>query len=301
MSVYSNPQRLRPSAAVAAIAGFVALAFGTGAALADGLHRESLNESTHVVVGGSGANVTFSAGRDGLFFVDSGDRRDAADVLELALQGGELPVRYLVNTHEHPAQTGGNARFGKAGAVIVAHEAVRDVIGAGRSDRQDPAMPTITLSELGRVSFDFNGETIEVFHVAPAHSPGNVIVHFQGSNVIHVGALFSPSSYPTFAGGTIEAWIGALNEAVRRANFETVVVPSIGGVSDREGLIAYREMLIAVRERAIDALDQGLTLEQFVASQPTREFDAYYGDPSDAAFLPAVYREMSLRRQPAGS
>ncbi|HMB72283.1 MAG TPA: MBL fold metallo-hydrolase [Gammaproteobacteria bacterium] len=296
MTVNSKLQRHLPRAALALSAAMACL----GSAAAEPLHREYLNGATHAVLGGGGANVTFSAGPDGLFFVDSGARRDAADVLDLAKEVSDAPVRYLVNTHAHPEHTGGNARFGKAGAVIVAHEEVRDVIAADSSGSQDSALPVITLSELGRVSFDFNDETIEVFHVAPAHSPGNVIVHFAESNVIHVGALFSPISYPTITGGTVEAWIGALNEAVRSANFETRVVPSSGPVSDREGLIAYREMLIAVRERVIEALDRGQTLEQFVATRPTREFDARYGDPSNALFLPVVYREMSLRRQPAG-
>ena len=164
----------------------------------------------------------------------------------------------------------------------------------------DDALPVFTLSELGSISFDFNDEMVEAFHVAPAHSPGNLIVHFPEANVIHIGELFSPTAYPSLAGGTVEAWIGALNSAVRLADFQTIVVPSHGPLSDREGMIAYREMLISVRERAIEALDQGQTLEQFVAMSPTREFDAYYGDPSDPLFLPVIYEELSLRRQPAG-
>ena len=79
-----------------------------------------------------------------------------------------------------------------------------------------------------------------------------------------------------------------------------IIVPARGPVSDREGLIAYREMLIAIRDRVIDALDQGQTLEQFVALRPTVDFDPLYGDPSDPLFLPVIYEELSLRRQPAG-
>ena len=84
------------------------------------------------------------------------------------------------------------------------------------------------------------------------------------------------------------------------ADFETIVVPSWGPVSDREGLIAYREMLITLRDRVTEALDEGRTLEQFLASGPTREFDAAFGDPSDPLFLPVIFDAMSLRRQPAG-
>ena len=256
--------------------------------------------SIHWVSGGTGANVSFSAGPDGIFIVDSKSQRDARGILEFAEGATDAPLRYLVNTHEHPDHTDGNERIAAAGAIIVAHEAVREILAAGQRGgpaAPDTALPVITFGDLGSINFAMNGETIEVFHVAPAHAPGNSIVHYTGSNVIHMGDLFNPARYPVLAGGTLEGFITALNIAVRRADVETVVIPGTGPLSDREGLINFREMLIAVRERLIDALDQGQSLEQFIATRPTREFDAVYGDPSHALFLPVLYAEMSARRQ----
>lgn len=292
MSVLQQRARRR----TAVLAAVVAL-LSAGAAAADELHREPLSGSVHGILG-SVANVSFSAGSDGVFLVDSGGRRGARTVLDMVGEVSQGPVRYLINTHAHPAHTGGNARIASTGAVIVAHEEVREVLSGNGADKD--ALPTFTLSEVGRISFDFNDETISVFHVAPAHSPGNLIVHYTGSNVIHMGELFSPVRYPTLASGTVAGYIRALDEAVKASDVETLVVPAQGPVSDREGLIAYREMLIAVRDRVIEALDQGQTLEQFVALRPTLEFDPQYGDPSDPLFLPVIYEELSLRRQPAG-
>jgi glyoxylase-like metal-dependent hydrolase (beta-lactamase superfamily II) len=290
----TEPAFRRITAAVCALAS---IAIGAERAAADELRREPLNGTVYAITG-SVANVSFSAGPDGVFVVDSGGRSGARAVLDLIDEVSHGPIRYLVNTHAHPAHTGGNARLADRGAVIVAHAAVRDVLIENGADAA--ALPRFTLSELGRVSFAFNAESIRVLHVPPAHSPGNLIVHYEGSNVIHMGELFSPVRYPALAGGTIAAYIRALDEAVKAASFETLVVPARGPVSDREGLIAYRDMLIAVRDRVIEALDQGQTLEQFVAMRPTREFDAQYGDPSDPLFLPVIFDELSLRRQPAG-
>lgn len=281
----------------ATLTGIVALSAPLTAAADDSLSSELLSGSVHAIVG-LDANISFSAGADGVFVVDTGGRRGARAALEIIDSVTDAPVRYLVNTHAHPANSGGNERFAKAGAVIVAHEEVRSVLAGNGADVS--ALPTFTLSELARISFEFNDETIHVFHVAPAHAPGNVMTHFTGSNVIHMGELFSPNHYPVLAGGTLSANIRALDAAVRVSNVDTLIVPSHGSVSDREGLIAYREMLIGVRERVIDALDQGQTLEQFLAMRPTQEFDAQYGDPSDPLFLPVVFEEFSLRRSPAG-
>ena len=280
-----------------ACAGIAIVLCATAAAADNELRLEPLGGAVHGVIGGA-ANVTFSAGDDGLFFVDSGGRRGARTVLNFAEEISSGPVRYLVNTHAHPAHTGGNRVVAAAGAVIIAHEAVRDVLHGNGADQS--ALPTFTLPALGSVTFEFNNESIVVLHVPPAHSPGNVIVHYKDSNVIHMGELFSVEHYPTLAGGTLTGWIRALNDAVRAADVDTVVVPARGPVSDREGLIAYREMLIAIREKVTEALDQGQSLEQFMALRPTRAFDPLYGDPSDPLFLPVVYKEFSLRRQPAG-
>lgn len=276
-----------------------ALAQFAAVAAASGPHREALSGPVYVVLGGAGANVTFSAGEDGLFFVDAGARRDASDILELAEALSPAGLRYLVNSDMHAGQTGGNERFGKAGAVIVAHESVRKTLATGGRGNA-AALPVLTLSELGRITFDFNGEAIEAIHVQPGHSPGNLVVHYAESNVIHAGELFSPDHYPTLAGGSIDGFISALDTVVRLADFETIVVPAKGGVSDREGVIEYRDMLITIRDRVTAALDQGKDFEQFAASGPTREFDSQYGDPSDPLFLPVVFEQMRLRRQPAG-
>jgi cyclase len=295
MASKSFPLQLRATALLAAAATAVV----SGGAAAGGLHLEPLGGSVNVVRAGEGSNVTFSAGSDGLFFVGSGTRRDAGEILELAEDLGQGEPMYLVNADLQAGQTGGNARFAKAGAVIVAHESVRRALAALSQD-SEAGLPVLTLSELGRVNFDFNDETIEVVHLRPAHSPANLVVHFADSNVIHAGELFSPDHYPTITGGSIDGFVSALDTVVKMADHETVVVPARGPVSDREGLIAYREMLIAVRERVTAALDQGQTFEQFAASKPTREFDPQYGDPSDPLFLPVIYEAMRLRRQPAG-
>jgi cyclase len=263
------------------------------------IHYEHLAGPVYYVTGGWGANVTLSAGPDGVLVVDSKNARGARDIIEIAESLSDAPIRYLVNGHEHPDHTDGNEIFAAAGATIIAHESVREILQAGqRGGPPAPAaaLPVITFPARSGVNLTFNGETIEIFHVDPAHAPGNSIVHYTGSNVMHVGDLFGPERYPVIAGGTYDAFIDALNIAVRRSNVDTIVVSGVGPLSDREGLIAYREMLIDVRDKVIAALDAGRSLEEFIASKPTLAYDAQYGDPGHALFLPVLYQQMSARR-----
>jgi cyclase len=266
---------------------------------ADELRYEPIAGNVYLISGGGGANISLSAGPDGVLLVDGKGPRVTRDIIEIAGSLSDEPIKFLINGHEHPDHTGGNENFGERGVTIVAHRAVREVLAAGqRGGPPAPpaALPVITFPDNGGLSFHFNGERIDVFHVAPAHAPGNSIVHYTGSNVLHVGDLFGPSRYPIIAGGTYNAFIEALNVAVRLSDVETRVVPGSGALSDREGLIAYRDMLIVVRDRVIAALDAGNSLEEFLASRPTREFDAVYGDPSHELFLPVLYEQMAASR-----
>ena len=64
-------------------------------------------------------------------------------------------VRFVLNTHWHGDHTGGNENFGKAGAMIVAHENVRRRLNPaefrnvmGRTQQAPPeALPVVTFSD----------------------------------------------------------------------------------------------------------------------------------------------------------
>lgn len=290
---------LRGLVAVAAAVLPVAAAYAQGGPRGD-VTYEHVAGNVYILMGGGGANISMSAGPDGVLIVD-GKGPDVTDrIVEIAASLSDKPIRYLINTHEHPDHTGGNANFGERGVIIIANNAVRDVLMAGqRGGPPSPpiALPTVTFPEGGGLNLEFNGERIEVFHVPPAHAPGNSIVYFTGSNVMHVGDLFGPARYPIIADGTYGGFIEALNIAIRRADVDTAVIAGVGPVSDREGLIQYREMLLTTRDKANAALDAGQTLEEFVASNPTREYDSIYGDPGHPLFLPILYAELAAQRQ----
>ena len=111
--------------------------------------------------------------------------------------------------------------------------------------------------------------------------------------MLHLGDLFSPSRYPVIAGGTFDGFIEAADTALARTNAETKIVPGVGAVADRSQLLAYRDMLAAVRQRVADLVADGKTLVEVVEAQPTREFDATWGAPDHRLFLPVVYAQLS--------
>ena len=74
---------------------------------------------------GSGGNIGLSVGEDGPFVVDDQFAGLTEKILAAIAAVSDGPVRFVLNTHWHGDHTGGNENFGKAGAMIVAHENVR--------------------------------------------------------------------------------------------------------------------------------------------------------------------------------
>jgi glyoxylase-like metal-dependent hydrolase (beta-lactamase superfamily II) len=263
------------------------------------LRAERIAERIYVLSGGGGANSTLLLAPDGSLLVDTKIAAAGAEqIIALVEQLGGGPVRYVVNGHVHPDHTGGNEAFGARGGRIVAHEETRAVLAAGqRGGPPAPpeALPTLTFPDGGAVTLFVGGERIEILHAPPAHAHDNSIVRYVDSNVLHLGDLYSPSRYQLIAGGTFHGFIEAADLALSLSDDTTKIVPGVGAVSTRSDLVAYRAMLVAVRDRVAAMLRDGKSLEQVIAAKPTAEFDATWGSPDHMLFLPAIYAELSGR------
>lgn len=280
---------LRLLALVVALAG-PALAQNDGSAQVELAVRPVAGSVSMIegVGGFAGGNVGVSVGGDGVFIVD--DELEAmSPKLKAALaQLSKKPVRFVINTHWHGDHSGGNAAFGSEGAVIVAHDNVRRRLSAAQAEAQaktkakagpsDPALPVVTFAE--DVTLHLNGDEVRVFHVPPAHTDGDAVVHFTRANVVHTGDLFVSRGYPFVdlrSGGNFEGFIQAADAILAVANAQTRIIAGHGPVVGRRELEAWRAVLDTIRQRVKAAIASGKTLEQIVASKPTADLDAKVG------------------------
>ncbi len=252
--------------------------------------------NVYMLTGGGGANSTLLVGQEASLLVDSKSATGAAEIVAIAEGLGAGPIRFLVNGHVHPDHTGGNEVFGRRGVIIVGHEQVRDVLAAGqRGGPPAPvaALPTMTFPDRGGVTLFVAGERVEIHHAPPAHSHDNSIVRYVNANVLHLGDLYSPSRYQLIVDGTFQGFIDAADIALRLADDGTKIVPGVGALSSRADLVAYRRMLVTVRDRIAKLVKDGRSLEEVVAAKPTAEFDATWGSPDHMLFLPVIYAELA--------
>ncbi|MCH7716005.1 MAG: MBL fold metallo-hydrolase [Gemmatimonadetes bacterium] len=252
---------------------------------------------------GSGGNIGLSIGEDGPFVVDDqfAPLTEKIQAAIAAVTSGA--VRFVLNTHWHGDHTGGNENFGKAGAMIIAHENVRKRLNPaefrdlmGRSQQAPPdALPVVTFTDA--VNFYWNGENIRVFHVEHAHTDGDAIVHFTNANVVHMGDTFFKGRYPFIdvdSGGGIDGMIAAADHVLSMVDSDTKIIPGHGTLATPDDLRDYRNMLITVRDRVRTMLNDGMSVDEVVAAKPTNDLDATWGsDPT--RFVTLTARSLSER------
>ena len=169
------------------------------------------------------------------------------------------------------------------------------------------ALPTETyFTNMYKLSSHFNGEGVQLIHLPSAHTDGDSMVWFRGSDVISTGDVFSMETYPIIEiekGGSIDGIIEALNDILDLAFPEfrteggTLIVPGHGRVSDSADVAYYRDMATIVRDRIQDMIGKGMTLEQVKAAKPTLDYDTRYDTPAwtKDMFVTAVYQNLTAK------
>jgi cyclase len=256
-----------------------------------------------------GGNIGVLAGDEGVLLIDAEWPQLHDKVLAAVNHISPKPVRYLVNTHWHWDHVGGDGLFGKAGAVIFSSEQTYAHIVAEQKEHsppgapyaQDPAaIPVVTVAN--GTKFHLAGQTVEVIHVPPAHTDGDLIVRFVEADVIQTGDTFFHGFYPDIDqphGGTIDGMIAFYDTLYKMCGPNTRIIPGHGPIANRDAVREYQGMLREVRNRVAKAIDSGLTEDQLIAAHPLDDLDVKWGGNliKQPYLLAIVYEELQAKRQ----
>ncbi|MDD9900006.1 MAG: MBL fold metallo-hydrolase [Alphaproteobacteria bacterium] len=252
---------------------------------ADSIKTEKITDTLYVLYSPKGGNVAASIGDDGTFLIDD-QLKDRAAAVEDALGGiGSRRINFIMNTHYHFDHTGGNEAFGSSGAILVAHNNVRQRLSTSQfiTHFKKP-MPPLEKSGLPVVTFTqdmtlhYNGDDVHIVHMPQAHTDGDAIAHFPKNNVIVAGDIIFNGLYPFIDaehGGSAQGVIAALDRMIDMGNADTRYIPGHGPVMTRDDVKKYKDMLHTITSRIETAIKDGKTRDETIATKPTQEFDAH--------------------------
>jgi len=258
-------------------------------------------------MGAVGGAMGVLTGPDGIFMVDANFVQMGDKTVAAVKKISNGPIRFVINTHVHGDHTGGDEALAKAGAVIMARDELRFRLAhpapaANGTPAPVPsamALPLVTYR--GQMTFHVNGEDVEAIPIPAAHTDGDTMVHFPAEDIIMTGDYFRSLGYPNIDianGGSLKGMLDGIGRTIGMCGPKTRVIPGHGEIVDRAGLMAHRDMILAIRDKIELMVKQGKTVEEVIASKPTADYDAKVPTAATTSerFIRQVYTELKTPR-----
>jgi cyclase len=251
-------------------------------------HTEKLDANLYSVNWGEmGLNVGVFTGPDGTVLIDD---QQVAAVPRLKTEIAKIsnaPVRYVFNSHWHFDHVGGNAVFGKEGAIVIAqettrtrlmHEQVNPVSGGKQNAFAPEFWPEVTFKD--SLMLHVNGEDIDLIHFGNGHTDGDAIAYFRKADVLFAADLFNNGDYTRvdLRGGSLDGMIAAYGKLLPMLDDKVKVVPGRGRVGTKKDLEEYLRVMVALRDRIAKLIEDGKSVEEAVAAKPSKDFDGAWGN-----------------------
>ena len=246
---------------------------------------------------GHNNNLSFIVTGEGVVVVNGGGSWGLAEALHAEIGAiTDEPVVLVINENGQGHAMLGNAYWAAQDVAILAHEDAaeefeergHDILDNARNrlkeraDKTDVALPTETFAD--EKVLELGEFTIEVLHLGPAHSPGDIQVWLPQQRLVIAGDMAFHERLPpifddTDTAGWIETWEGP---------FEGLgalyVIPGHGHPTNMAQVRRYtRDYLVDLRAKVAEVIENGDGLAE-----------AYYVDQSAYAHLD-TFEELATR------
>lgn len=208
-------------------------------------------------------------------------------------------VRRLINTHHHVDHTLGNFLFPKA--TIIAQEQAREVIIRNGFPKErllamapwfkkdlkgkiEVRPPDVTFKN--RLSLHAGDRRLELAHVGPAHTIGDVIVHLPAEKILFAGDVCFFYVTPLAFEGNIAGWVRALQAIEDMDDVETVV-PGHGPLGKKEQVREVRTYFEIITREAHRRFEAGMAEDAAAHDIAVGEY-VHWGEAE--RLLPNVHR-----------
>ena len=210
---------------------------------------------------GDGGNVAVYITNDGVILIDDKFDQDHEAIVSGVKSVTSQPIKYIINTHYHADHSGGNTKF-LPSAIIISTANARTNIVEHKQSNAPPGVSPAPVVFTAEMSVFLGGKEVRAIHYGRGHTNGDAVVYFPGDRTLHTGDLMAGTSplIDYTGGGSAIEWTKTLNGAINNLDFDTVI-PGHGPVTNRAGLITYRDNVAKMCERVTSFIRSGKTQE----------------------------------------
>ena len=262
------------------------------------LSVKPLNGGVYWTQGGAGGNTGIIVGKDGVIVIDAKTTpASAKEVLAEIAKITPKPVTTVIITHSDADHVNGLAAF-PAGLTIISQENCKKEMEASASSR-NPApqdrLPTKTVAN--KESVTINGVKLNLFHYAPAHTSGDLMVYLPEQKIVFTGDIIATNQPYTLIhaekNGSSEGWIQTV-KGLAALNASTYV-PGHGDLQTKAEVQQRLANVQARREEIKKLVAQGKSLEQVKQALGETDTPAAPGAPQFPSFTTVVYNELTKK------
>ena len=251
------------------------------------------------VQGGIG-NVGIIVGRSSVALIDTTIYpASGKELIAAVAKITPKPIRTIILTHGDRDHVGGLAAF-PAGLTIIAHDKTKARVTAaataGRSTVPPDRVPTRGVGD--HTGVDLDGVKAELFHWAPAHTDGDLIIYLPAQKIVFTGDIFNMNqpraNIHREQDGTSDGWVTTAKGMLALDSNRYVV--GHGGVETKATLQHRVDLVVAEKARIKELVAQGKTLAEIETEvgDPPPDWPApEAGAPKVPPFAENVYGELT--------
>ena len=199
----------------------------------------------------------------GIIITDPVDPINAQEMLKAIRKISDLPVRYVVYSHQHWDHVLGGKVFKDLGAEILSHSKCLKHFHHHKHD--DLILPDRTINE--NTSLTIGNKTLNLMYFGKNHGDCTLVMQVDGDDVLYVNDLVTPYSVglgfmPDY--DPIE-WIRTLKELEERDNWSRMMGAHGTPIAPKEALVQRRRFLESLMTKVKKEMDAGYRREELYA------------------------------------
>ena len=241
---------------------------------------------------GDGGNVAVYITDEGVILIDDKFDKDHQSIVDQVKSVTNQPIKYIINTHYHQDHSGGNTKFLPTAEIISTAMARTNIVEHKQQGNiQPPDVSPARITFTTETAIHLGGKEVRAIYMGRGHTNGDAVIYFPALRTLHTGDLMAGTS-PLIdynGGGSVVEWTKTLDSALK-LDFDTVI-PGHGAITNKAGLMTYRNNVEKMRNRVSEMIHQGKSQDD-VAKFMTAEYQWAPDSLQQKWSVPGMYAEL---------